>query len=227
MVLLSFALQSQLGEVWAGLLILFGALIGVSGLINVILILAYYALIPVIFIGAGWLVFDSWNDLSFADALRKNGDFIKIYWVVGLFGTPLTIWQLNQSWFFLVRNFALNEEAADTLHPELIAFGLIQISDSYYDGAATITEQGLILDRRNFKPVVLPWNWVISIDSVEDSSFPNPVARVRMRNDENEFVTMNIPWNEELLNLNTARLAGRNGQADTDSVSRVEVDDVL
>lgn len=209
LVLLSFALQSHLGEVWTGLLILCGAVIAVSGLIGVLFIVAYYAIFPVVFIGAGWLIFDSWNDLSFVDALRKNSDRIIFYWIVGVIGIPLTIWQLNDSWFFLVKNFAVDDEPTDTSHPELIAFGLAQISDNYYDLAATITEQGIILDRRNFKPVVLPWKWIISVDPVDDSADSSRLARVRMRNDNDEFVTMNIPWNEALLSVNTARLARR------------------
>ena len=188
------------------MLILIGAIVGVSGLVGVFLLAAYFILLPVALVGAGWLIFDSWTGESFSDALVRSSVLIKAYWVMGMIGLPVTIWQLNQSWFFMVRNFSVDENPGDTAYPELFATGMIEVTDSTYFGAVTFSEQGLVLDRRNFSPVVLPWKWVLSVDPVSDAQTSRPRAQVQMRNNEDEFVTLTIPWNAELLRLNTARL---------------------
>ena len=204
-VLVAFLLRSQLGELWTGLLILFGAVVGVSGLIAVLLIIAYYIVFPIAFLTAGWLIFE-WSGTTFLDSLERNFGLIYFYWTLGLFGTPLAIWQFNRFWFFRVRNFSIDEEPDDTPHPELHAIGAIGVTDSSYLGAVSITEKGLIIDRRNFAPVVLPWRWITSLKPDEISASTQSSAIITMRNDDDEFITLTVPWNEDLLNLNTARL---------------------
>ncbi|MEE4163903.1 MAG: hypothetical protein V2I25_15480, partial [Woeseiaceae bacterium] len=78
-----------------------------------------------------------------------------------------------------------------------------------YFAAATITEQGLILDRRNFKPVVLPWRWVVSVKPDETVRDPARTAVIAMRNDNDEFLTFSVPWNRDLLELTPGDLGRR------------------
>jgi len=120
---------------------------------------------------------------------------------------PLNFYYHNRSWYFMAEKFSLDENAADTPHPELFAFGVVDLTGSPYLAAATITEQGLILDRRNFDTVILPWRWVLSIEPDSDAGPRHPSAVVAMRNDDNDYLTLSVPWNKDLLKLNSARMS--------------------
>ncbi len=205
-VLAAFLFRENLGEVWTGILILLGAAIGVSGFASVLLMIAYNVVLPFIYIGILWLVTDIWDGSYYSDTLRRSYGYLYFYWGVGLIALPVAFYYMNQSWFFMVKNFAVDELPTDTPHPELFATGILDLTGSPYLGAATITEQGLILDRRNFSPVILPWRWVTSIEPDKDANPRFPSARVAMRNDDDQYLTLTIPWNEALLDLNTTRL---------------------
>ena len=206
-VLIAFVLRSDVGEVWTGILILLGAVVGVSGVTSGLLLISYYFILPFGYIGVIWLTSEIWDGASYSDVLRQNYGYLYFFWAVGLFVLPLIFYQHNKSWFFMTKKFSLDVEPADTQHPELFAVGVVDLTGSPYLAAATITEQGLILDRRNFDPVILPWHWVLSIEPDSHADPRSPTAVVAMRNDDNDYLTLSVPWNEELLELNSARLA--------------------
>ncbi len=205
-VAIGFLVREQLGEPGSAGLVLLGAAIGVSGTASVLTMVAFYLILPFGYIGVIWLTMDVWDGSYYTDTLNKYYGFLYFFWASGLIALPLGVYYQNKSWFFMVNNFALDEEPTDTAHPELFAFGIVDLTGSPYFAAATITEQGLILDRRNFAPVVLPWRWVTSIEPNPDADSRQPSAIVAMKNDNNEFLTLCVPWNEELLKLNSARL---------------------
>ncbi len=91
-----------------------------------------------------------------------------------------------------------------THSPELFEFGVVDLTGSPYLAAVTITQQGIILDRRNFDPVVLPWHWVLSIKPDVNADPRFSTAMVAMRNDNNDYLTLSIPCTDELLRLNAA-----------------------
>jgi hypothetical protein len=209
-VALALAFRDSLGEIWTGGLVLLGAVIGVSGTASVLLVIAYYLVIPFVYIGFMWLLSDVWRGSYYTDTLARNYGYLYFFWSAGLLTLPLIFYYANKSWFFMVNNFSLDEEPADTPYPELFAVGVVDLTGDPYLAAATITEQGLILDRRNFAPVILPWKWVTSVEPSKDPDPRFPSAVVAMRNDDDEFLTLTVPWNEDLLKLNAERLAKPN-----------------
>lgn len=202
-------LRSDLGEIWAGVLIIVGAVIGVSGIASVLLLIAYYLILPFAYIGVIWLTLEIWDGAYYSDVLRKNYGYLYFFWAAGLIALPLIFYYQNKSWFFMAKKFSLDEKPSDTPHPELFAVGVVDLTGSPYLAAATITEQGLILDRRNFDTVILPWQWVLSIEPDNNADPRYPCAVVAMRNDDNDYLTLSVPWNEELIELNSARMAGK------------------
>ena len=205
-VIAAFLQRDAIGEAWTGALIIFGAIVAVAGLVSVVLIALYAFVVPFIYLGLLWLATDFWDDAYFSGFVRQNIGILYLIWAGALVAMPLFYYYKNKSWFFMVKRFALDEVPADTPHPELHAFGLVDLTGSPYLAAATITEQGIILDRRNFNTVVLPWRWILSVEPDKQSDSRLPSAVVAMRNDDNDYLTLSIPWNEDLLKLDAARM---------------------
>ncbi len=205
-VAIALLFQSNLGEIWTGALVLAGVAIAVSGMVTIFLMVVYFAVMPFVFLGITWFLADFWDGYTYMDHVRANPWAIYFMWASGLFSLPLTLWSLNRSWFFMVQNFAVDDEPTDTAVPELHAWGSINITGDPYLAAVTITEQGLIIDRRNFSAVILPWKWIKSIQPVPEEKLPT--ARVAMQNGSNEFLTIDIPWNPDLMELKPGELPG-------------------
>lgn len=205
-VLSAFMLRSDIGETLTGILVLLGAVIGVSGLTSVLLLICYYLILPYGFIGAVWLSSEFWNGAYYSDVLRQNYGYLYFFWAFGLFALPLGYYYHNKLWFFMAKNFSLDEEPADTQSPELFEFGVVDLTGSPYVAAVTITQQGIILDRRNFDPVILPWHWVLSIKPNGNADSRYSSAIIAMRNDNADYLTLSVPCNEELLRLNAAQM---------------------
>lgn len=204
-IVVAFALRSNIGEGWTGLLVLLGASIGVAGFTSLLLYIAYYLILPAIFVFVIWISMEFWDGYSYLDSLRKNFGYVLAFWVSGVIGLPIALYYLNRSWFFMADKFSLNEAPSDTRHPELSAFGLVDITGDPYFAAATITEQGLILDRRNFAPVILDWRWVESIKPDVEGDARSPSAVLALRNNHNDYLTLSIPCSEELLKMDLSR----------------------
>ena len=202
-------LRGDVGEIWTVVMVLVGAGIAVSGFTSALLLIAYYGVFPFLLIGVLWLLKDFWNGSYYSDTLERSYGYLYFYWAIGLVLLPLQYYHYNSSWFFMVRHFAVDEPPTDTPHQELIAVGVVDFTGSQYFAAATITEQGLILDRRNFKPVVLPWRWVESVKPDETVRDPARAAVISMRNDNDEFLTFSVPWNRDLLELTPGDLKRR------------------
>ncbi len=103
-------LRSDIGEAWTGILVLLGAVIGVSGLTSVLLLIGYYLILPYGFLAASWISTEFWDGAYYSDVLRKNYGYLYFFWASGLFVIPLHFYYHNKSWFFMVRNFTLDEE---------------------------------------------------------------------------------------------------------------------
>ncbi len=191
--------RELLGEFWTAAIVLPGAAIAVSGLLSIYFILIYYFVITVIWTVLQWLIFEFADGATYFEYLQDNPRSFYGTWLVLALMTPFILWQLNRSWHFMVRHGGLDEEPSDTPFPELHAYGMVEITGDVYLAAATITEQGLILDRRNFTPVVLPWKWVRSIKPSAEA--PDVTADVSLRNDANEMLTVSVPWNKALLEM--------------------------
>ena len=197
----AFANQERLGEFWTGILVLAGASVGVAGTASALLLIAYFLVLPFAYIGLIWLLADVWDGSYYSDTLNRYRGILYMFWASGLVALPLVFYYHNKSWFFMTEHFALDEEPTDTPLPELFTSGIVDLTGSQYLASVTITEQGLILDRRNFSPVVLPWQWIQSIGPDEEADPKYPSAVVAMRNDEAEFLTLSVPWNEDLMKL--------------------------
>lgn len=202
----AFVLRGDIGEVWTGVLVLVGSVVAVSGVATVLFMVIYVGVLPFVFHAVIWLTSTYWDGMWFSDHVRKNAGFTYFWWILGLLTVPLHFYYGNRSWFFMARNFGLDEPPVDTQHPELYQFGVVDLTGSIYFAAVTITEQGIIIDRRHFDTVVLPWRWVRSVDADPEADPRVPKAIVAMRNDDNEFLTLSIPLNRDLLNLDVSKL---------------------
>ncbi len=207
-VAIALTFQNYIGEIWTIVLVLIGTAIGTSGTVSVYLGIAWVLAFPFAMMGLMWLMKDFWRDVWFSDFIRGHSYILYFYWIIGLVSIPIHIWYDNQSWLFMVRKFGLDQRPVDTKIPELHSFVVVDLTCSQYFEAFTITDQGIILDRRNFAPVILPWRWVESITPAKES--PRPAAVVAMKNDNNDYLTLDVPWNEDILKLNPNRL-GKGG----------------
>ncbi len=197
--------RDQIGEVWAGIAVLIGSMIAFAGLAVAYIVVALWAVFPFVYLWLTWLVMESWDETWFSDYLRSKMGLVYFFWGVCVILAPFIIWQSNKTWFYMVRHFSLDADPTDIDIPELQAIGSIVISGEVYFGAATITDQGLILDRRNFAPVVLPWKWVRSVKP--DTEASAPTAIVALKNDGAEQLSIDVPWNPGLLELRPDMLA--------------------
>jgi len=193
-VLAGFLLSDTVGDFWTGAVILSGAIIGVSGVAGLLLLIAYYFILPFAFFGVFWLLFDVWDGVRYTDLITKRLDWVYAFWALGLAGIPATFYQLNRPWFFMAKHFALDTDPGDTEDDNAFVSGMMEISGDVFFSAVTLTDRCIVLDRRNFDTLVLPWKWIRSIKRDPHANEREPRAVIAMKNDTQDYLTLIVPW---------------------------------
>jgi len=101
----------------------------------------------------------------------------------------------------MLDRFANDESPSDLLYREAFAVGVFDPTGSPYVAGVTLTDQGIILDRRQLSPLVLPWRWIVSEPPDVESRDASQQAAVSMRSDQDEFLTLSIPVKRKLLSF--------------------------
>lgn len=193
-----FAFQNSLQFGPSTVLMIAGSIIALSGAINVYLVMIFSALYPVVLYTLGWLVFGGWQDESLIQHITDRLDHVGAYIGMGIITLPVMFWYMNKSWWYMVDEFSLAEPPSDTTNPNAFDYGVVELCGDHFMAAVTLTDQGVILDRRNFKPVVLPWDRIRQIKPVLE---PSPLAELSLANDDGGLLLVDIPWNPDFFGL--------------------------
>ncbi len=193
-----FAFQDTLQFGPSTVLMIIGSIIALSGAISLLLVIILTALYPLMLYSFGWLIFGGWVDSSLAQHVTDRLDSIGLYIGLGIITTPLWYWYANKSWLLMADEFSLADAPSDTINSKAFDIGAVELCGDHFIAAVTLTDQGVILDRRNFKPVVLPWRWISRLKPVLE---PTPLAELSLANDRGGFLVVDIPWNPDFFGL--------------------------